>query len=63
MVLSSVVLSLGVGVGKEDAVDVVKVGTPEIMLEDELEDELDDEIILVGFDEGAWSLEAAELIE
>ncbi len=59
MVLSSVVLSLDVGVGKEDAVDVVKVGTPEIMLEDEL----DDEIILVGFDEGAWSLEAAELIE
>ncbi len=59
MVLSSVVLSLDVGVGKEDAVDVVKLGTPEIMLEDEL----DDEIILGGFDEGAWSLEAAELIE
>lgn len=49
MVLSSVVLSLAVGVGKDDAVDVVGIATPEAMLEVEL----DAELTLVVVDEGA----------
>ena len=48
VVLSSVVLSLAVGVGKEDVVDVVKIEAPETVSESEL----DDEIIPVVVDEG-----------
>ena len=47
MVLSSVVFSLAVGVGKEDAVDMVGSETPETVLEDKP----DDELILVVVDE------------
>ena len=42
---------------------MVGIETTEIMLEDELDEELDGEITLVVIDEGAWSLEEAELIE
>lgn len=50
MVGSSIVeLSLTVGVGKEDEVEMVGIKTPETMLDDEL----DSEPILAFVDEGA----------
>ncbi len=63
VVLSIVVLSLAVCVGKIDVVDIVGIEIPETMLEDELDEELDGEIALIVIDEGALSLEEAELIE
>ena len=62
VVLSSVVLSLAVGVGKEDAVDMVRIEVLETVLEEKLEDELI--LVMVGIVvEGASSLEGAEPTE